>query len=1033
MKVKQELPTNLATEITNGDVVLLFGAGASIMAKKGPVKKVPSTTELTVLLASKFLDEDACEAARERYLTLDRCAEYAIAKSDLVTVQKYIAEEMSGFAPTEAHMTIPKLSWRGLATTNYDCLIEDAYEASKKKARQKVVPFHKNGQPIERCDLGAVPLLKLHGCITRPDDTEIPLILTPDQYVRHRTNRENLFRRMRDWAAESTIVFVGHSGYDSDIRLLLDEICEEVKSRKRFYIVKPGSKDYEVVFWNEKNVEMLNMTFDEFAESAVDLASPFQGLGNMVTQSDAIAAIPATEFRSYAQGTQLFLEHEVDYVNYMQPPRKIPPELFFKGGGERWQGVFYDYDAKRNLTETLLKEQVLDKLDDKGVFISLVASHAGAGKSVLLERTSVELARDFGQPTLYLRPAGVIDSRAIVDFCNKQKCRVFLFVDDAIRNASDIAKLHKVATEANVDLSIFTEARLNEWNAFEHRVKGLTTSEHQLRYLAENEIRKIIAKLEEFGCLFELNDASPDDRFNAFKERAGRQLLVALHEATRAGTFREIVLDEYRKITPLVAQRLYLTVCVFHRLGIPVRAGIINRLYEIPFERFKKEFFQPLEQVVRTVDDVRHNDRAYRSRHRDIADIVFRGALSNVDDRMEFYIGAIKYLNLDFKTDDDAFQRLMSSRAVVEFFPNPKHGEEIYREATEIAPEDPNVWHQRGIYHMNCEQPNLDQAKSDFLEAKERDSSNFRFTHSLAELELRYAERTDNVLKKQKHFAKSRELCADISSGRGASYARNTVLKVAFLELQTLAESSIEDRELELYLERLQDDLDAQLKREPDSEIALQLQARLAIWLNESATAKETLEKAFRKNPRRQFVSKNLIEMARRNGENEVAFDYARKVLDAKPEDPTANYHYGKLAVEFNMLDLDRQEYHFAKSYLDGDANYDARLLHARTLFLLKRFDASRKIFRQLASLKIPFARKISVNYPVSTIRDGRIVDIEATHAWLEDFETGKRIYCHQSRFQDGVWDVIQSHEPVTFTLAFSFMGPCAIEVNRRG
>ncbi len=268
-------------------------------------------------------------------------------------------------------MAIPKLSWRGFATTNYDCLIEDAYEANKEVAKQKVVPFHKNGQPIERCDLGAVPLLKLHGCITRPDDTEIPFILTPDQYVRHRKNRENLFRRLRDWAAESTIVFLGHSGYDSDIRLLLEEICEEVKSRKKFYIVKPGSKDYEVVFWNQKNVELLDMTFDGFSEAVSHLAGPFQGLGNLVTQTDPIAQIPPTEFSTYAQGTQLFLEHEVDYVNYMQPPKKISPEIFFKGGGERWQGVFNDYDAKRNLTDTLLKEQVLDRLEDRGVFLSL--------------------------------------------------------------------------------------------------------------------------------------------------------------------------------------------------------------------------------------------------------------------------------------------------------------------------------------------------------------------------------------------------------------------------------------------------------------------------------------------------------------------------------------------------------------------------------------------------------------------------------------------------------------------------------------
>jgi hypothetical protein len=84
---KLTLPNNLQTEITNGDVVLLFGAGASLTAKKGGDKWMPSIAKLTELIADRFLDEDA------RKYSLDLCAEYAIGEAGLLEVQNFIASD----------------------------------------------------------------------------------------------------------------------------------------------------------------------------------------------------------------------------------------------------------------------------------------------------------------------------------------------------------------------------------------------------------------------------------------------------------------------------------------------------------------------------------------------------------------------------------------------------------------------------------------------------------------------------------------------------------------------------------------------------------------------------------------------------------------------------------------------------------------------------------------------------------------------------------------------------------------------------
>ena len=86
---------------------------------------------------------------------------------------------------------------------------------------------------------------------------------------------------------------------------------------------------------------------------------------------------------------------------------------------------------------------------------------------------------------------------------------------------------------------------------------------------------------------------TPDQRIEEFLEVSDRQLLVALHEATQGEPLEVIVEREYRDVLPRAAQALYLTVCVLNRLRVPVRAGLISRVHDIPFERFRDKLLGP--------------------------------------------------------------------------------------------------------------------------------------------------------------------------------------------------------------------------------------------------------------------------------------------------------------------------------------------------------------------------------------------------------------------------------------------------------
>jgi hypothetical protein len=218
------IPEYLVSQIREGKVVMFLGAGASRLAVNPSGKPGPTSKELGDLLASKFL------GGKYAGYPLNQIAEYAISESNLASVQEFIKQILDPLQPTAAHLKVTEFVWYGLATTNYERLIERAYEVSP-NALQTVRPLVENGDRVEDNlrEPEDVLLLKLHGCLTRTANPDCPLILTTDQYIEHRQGRDRLFEVLRTWGYEHPIVFVGYSLQDSDIRTVLSDLTKSTK------------------------------------------------------------------------------------------------------------------------------------------------------------------------------------------------------------------------------------------------------------------------------------------------------------------------------------------------------------------------------------------------------------------------------------------------------------------------------------------------------------------------------------------------------------------------------------------------------------------------------------------------------------------------------------------------------------------------------------------------------------------------------------------------------------------------------------
>jgi len=994
-------------------------------------RKAPSSQELGKKLADRFL------GGKFKNYSLGQISEYAISEAGLQTVQQYICDIYEPLEPSKSHYLLPTFRWRGLATTNYDLLVEKAYR--NKSIQQQVVPFIDNSDMVDDKlrDSNALAYLKLHGCITRIANERCPLILTPDQFAEYEEGRKRVFSMFIDWACERPVVFVGYKLQDPNFRSIITNISKQQgKLRPRYFMVTPEVDPIEARAWEQKHITMLSGTFEDFVTTADSkLKSPFRGLKKTeLTGNIAITERFIKKDVVINNNCIQFMNIDVDYVKAVKITKQINPKDFYKGINPGWSAIEQNLDVRRGLVDTIISDHFLD---DRTVMENLqfivVKGHAGAGKSTLLHRIAWDASHNYDKLCLYLNPSyGVINTVALQQLIESCQERIFLFVEDAPNRIRELESLTNAIGEHGKYLTVIASARINEWNMTCENLSSYVTNEYELKYLSQKDITRLLVLLEKHDALGTLSRLNIEDRRNAFVERAGRQLLVALHEATLGKTFEEIITDEYKNIKPLQAQSIYLTICVLNRFDVPIRAGLISRIHGVTFEEFSKKFFMPLERIVESVYNPIINDYLYRTRHAHIAEMIFEDILRNPEEKFNEYLKCLRQLNLSYETDRLAFSHMIKGRALLDIFPDHSMVKTIYKSAEENAGQDQYLLHQMGIYEMNRPNGNLREAGELLDKALELSPNNQTVLHSIAECCLKRADSARTELEKNKSLEQATNICLSLKKLANDTFAISTLVKIGLSKLDEALEndmkSSISKSEVEKYTKDVEKELSQGLQKFPMDAVLLNLDSQFASLLMESERVVKSLQKSFEANPRNAYVAMRLANCQKKHCIQEAEATLKR-ALEQGGFNRELHYAYGKLLLEMGTASNELLEYHFRRSYSPGDSKYDAQLLHARQLFINKQYPESKTLFKQLGNSHLPSILRNKARYPLAEEFAGSIVKMEATYCFILRDGEGDWIYVNPDNFKVNDWTILTVGTRVRFKIAFSMKGPCGISV----
>ena len=253
------IPQDLISQIGTRRCILFLGSGASNEAG------APTGAQLAAELADRYLD------GHHRSEPLTKVAAYIEHKpgAGRRSMLNYVVKRLSNLSPTKAHEALTQYPWAAIFTTNYDLLIENAYE--KSPGENQIIRILSSSdlsmQPYYSRS-NAVFLYKLHGCISRPYSKEVPLVISEDDYYAAENNRAALLRLLESYKYTHTFLFAGYSFGDPDLSQIWRSVHAELGKLSRWaYAIYPNHSDEQKELWKNRYVLLLNVTFSEFFDA----------------------------------------------------------------------------------------------------------------------------------------------------------------------------------------------------------------------------------------------------------------------------------------------------------------------------------------------------------------------------------------------------------------------------------------------------------------------------------------------------------------------------------------------------------------------------------------------------------------------------------------------------------------------------------------------------------------------------------------------------------------------------------------------
>lgn len=532
--------------------MLFTGAGFSLAAKNIEGRTVPGYDDLCREIWSiSFPNEEYEEGSSLRDLFEDARLRHASKlKSRLTTLLSVDSKDLPEFFGL-----IYSMPWSRCYTLNIDNL--DEVVARKFELPRRLTPV---SAVTSTSPSAAQPLLQnihLNGTLADlPNDVTFSEL----QYSQRLANPDRYYLQLVVDIISRPIVFIGTSLDEPPIWQHLELRKSkggrrERELRPRSYLVTPTLPRPRRALLAEFNTVWLQMTAEEFSEAIIAKlqASAKKGLSVLKSAFEG----------SHPRSTDLPIVSEI-------ASHPLVKTDYLIGQEPTWSDIKSGRAVERDCDDQLNKtvEARLSNEEIRGLVV--VTGTAGSGKSTTLMRAALKLSAE-GRKVAWVDREIEISPREISAGMRAEDGPEILAIDNADQYGSQVSSLAREISLFETRPLILLEVRSGRMDRIiiPSQLAGIPVADVNMTHLTDLDIDALIGTLDKENRLGILKGKSRTEQVQAFQKQAGRQLLVAMYQATSGRKFEEKVAEELLELDGEM-QFVYglVSVATAHRFGL---------------------------------------------------------------------------------------------------------------------------------------------------------------------------------------------------------------------------------------------------------------------------------------------------------------------------------------------------------------------------------------------------------------------------------------------------------------------------------
>lgn len=383
------------------------------------------------------------------------------------------------------------------------------------------------------------------------------------QYAQRSAAPDPHYARLAAELVDCAVVFVG-TGLDEESLWSHMSLRKQRKGyaqremRKRSFLVVPSLSVAKQRMLREFNILWLEMSAEEFASGILERV---RVLLDARERSGGVSAHHVVRPKRL-----------VPVGDVLRDEAGVPSSDYLIGREPNWGDISSGLAIERDIDAELLRQAEAYLDDESSSNVLVLQGLAGSGKSTSLKRLCLALDGE-GYSVGFTDRHYYVSAEGLLREVREQSSLRVVAIDEARRYGN---VLHKLIEELRTIRSGLLIVVALHAAAEQSLLEGLSSSEgvslHTLPGLTDADIDKLLDVLERHKRLGILTDRSHEQRVSAFKDQAGRQLLVAMIQATSGKRFEEMVVDEFNLLSP-IEQHVYASVAVATGRGFDLRSS----------------------------------------------------------------------------------------------------------------------------------------------------------------------------------------------------------------------------------------------------------------------------------------------------------------------------------------------------------------------------------------------------------------------------------------------------------------------------